>query len=72
MATDAYSPIKGKCNWWREEADEQDSHDPTLKDAQRKVNCSCFVEGDRWSFAASEVPKDCPTSRSCRYYIKNS
>lgn len=67
---DAYSPVRGKCQYWREAANEEDRWDLRLKDEQRHVECTCFVEGDRWVFLRPEVPEDCPMKRSCRYYIK--
>lgn len=70
--TDAYAPIKGKCTWWRERPVEDDIYDTRLKDEERRIACSCFVEGKGWTFETAEVPSDCPDSRHCRYYIKHT
>jgi len=69
--SDAYSPVKGKCTWWRERAVEDDIYDTRLKEHQKRVSCSCFVEGTAWTFARADVPSDCPDMRACRYYIKH-
>lgn len=69
---DPYAPIKGKCRWWREFPNDEDTHDPRLKEGQKRVYCSCFVEGKGWTVTKDEVPSDCPEARACRYYIKNS
>jgi len=69
---DEYAPIRGKCKWWRERMNEDDRHDPRLKAGQRRVECTCFVEGDYWTYTADEIPSECPESRACRYYIKHA
>jgi hypothetical protein len=69
---DPYAPIKGKCVWWREFPNDEDRYDPHLKEDQKRVYCSCFVEGRGWTFPRVEVPRDCPDSRKCRYYIRNT
>lgn len=66
-----YAPVKGKCLYWREMLNAEDEWDTRLKPAQRRVECSCFVEGDRWEFTVADVPLDCPEKRQCRYYIKS-
>jgi len=68
----AYAPIKGKCTWWRERPVEEDIWDTRLKQAERRVHCSCFVEGFYWAVKCAEVPEDCPDRRRCRYYILHS
>ena len=65
-----FSPIKGKCTWWREFPVEDDVWDVRLKDAEKRVECTCFVEGKSWTYPRAEVPVDCPDNRHCRYYIK--
>lgn len=70
--SDAYSPIKGKCTWWREMPLQDDIYDVRLKDDEKRVNCSCFTEGKGWVFTRAELPGDCPDNRSCRYYIKHT
>jgi hypothetical protein len=70
MMTNAYTPIKGKCIWWREFAVDEDLWDTRLKDGERRVYCSCFVEGKGWYNQRKNVPGNCPDNRHCRYYIK--
>lgn len=69
--SDAYTPIKGKCTWWREMPVEDDVYDTHLREYERRVVCSCFVEGLSWTMPRSDVPNDCPENRKCRYYIKH-
>lgn len=66
---DAYSPIKGKCIYWREAVDPADMYDASLKPEDRHVECTCFIEGTRWLCTAGSVPSDCPERRRCRYYV---
>ncbi len=68
----AYSPIRGKCTWWRERAVDEDIYEVRLKDHQRRVTCSCFVEGHVWTHERGELPADCPEARHCRYYIRHT
>lgn len=67
----AFTPIKGKCTWWRESAIDEDTWDARIKDAEKRVQCSCFVEGLGWTYAKAELPDDCPDRRRCRYYIRH-
>ena len=69
---DGYTPVKGKCTWWREMAVDDDVFDTRLKDGQRRIRCSCFVEGKGWTVTRDELPGDCPDFRHCRYYIKHT
>lgn len=69
--SDGFTPIKGKCTWWREKMREDDRWDIMLKDPERRVECTCFVEGEAWTYPAKDVPSDCPLRLHCRYYIKN-
>lgn len=69
---DAYAPVKGKCTWWREVIIDEDLHDIMVKPDDKRVRCSCFVEGYYWMHPAAEVPDECPKMRHCRYYIKLS
>lgn len=69
--TDQYTPVRGKCTWWREISVEEDIYDVRLKDEERRVHCSCFVEGKMWSFVRAEIPAECPDNKHCRYYIKH-
>lgn len=68
--SDGYTPVKGKCTWWREAAVDEDIYDVRLKEHEKRVYCSCFVEGRGWTFTRADVPADCPENRHCRYYIK--
>ena len=68
---DPYSALKGKCTWWREVPLDEDRYDVTLKPEQRRILCTCFVEGYRWEFASNEIPAECPRANNCRYYIKS-
>lgn len=70
--SDGFMPIKGKCTFWRERMNVDDEFDVRLKKPEKRVDCSCFVEGDVWSFPAIEVPGDCPNNTRCRYYIRHS
>lgn len=69
---DPYAPIRGKCMWWREVPNETDVHDRMLKASDKRVDCTCFVEGNAWTYKECEVPAECPQSRYCRYYIKGT
>ena len=71
MERDPYAPIKGKCIWWREFPTQEDLWDVRLKESEKTVACSCFVEGKGWLFTRAEIPTECPDFRACRYYIKN-
>ncbi len=68
---DAFSPIKGKCRFWREQAHLDDVWDTSLKKEDERVICTCFVEGDMWQMKAKETPADCPNRYSCRYYVRS-
>lgn len=69
--SDGYSPVKGKCNYWRERPVEDDRWDMSVKKADKRVDCSCFVEGKAWMHTVADVPSDCPDALHCRYYIKH-
>ncbi len=67
-----YTPVKGKCTWWRESLHDDDVHNDSIKNSNKRVQCMCMVEGMAWTFKSSEVPPECPEGYRCRYYIKNS
>ncbi|MCE5204432.1 MAG: hypothetical protein ABFC80_00835 [Coriobacteriales bacterium] len=67
---DQYSPIKGKCQFWREAPDEDDRYDMSVKTPNKRVRCSCWVDGDQWVVTNATIPSDCPRKLQCRYYIK--
>jgi hypothetical protein len=69
---DANVPVKGKCTWWREAANQEDAYDVRLRDPEKRWSCSCFVDGDLWTYPQAEIPRDCPKARQCRYYIKHT
>jgi hypothetical protein len=66
---DGFTPIRGKCFYWREKLVEEDRYDTRLKKDEWRVDCTCFVEGSQWRYTITEVPANCPMHRSCRYYI---
>jgi len=68
---DAFSPIRGKCTWWREHDVDEDTWDTRLRESEKRVQCWCFVEGRTWTVTRADVPPDCPDARHCRYYIKH-
>lgn len=68
---DGFSPIRGKCFYWREKLNDEDRFDTRLAKSAWRVQCTCFVEGDLWTYKAAEVPTDCPERYRCRYYIKS-
>ena len=70
--SDGYAPVRGKCMYWRERDNEDDRWDTSVKPDDKRVECSCFVEGMIWSVTTSTVPPDCPDRRHCRYYVKSS
>ena len=66
---DPFSPIKGKCTWWRQVMVDEDLHDLMIKPENKRVRCTCFVEGLVWLHEAADVPKQCPEAQHCRYFI---
>jgi len=66
---DGYSPIRGKCTYWRERMNEEDRHSIMVKKEDKRVECTCFIEGYSWMHTASTVPKECPERFRCRYYV---
>jgi len=50
---------------------DDDVWDMRLREDQKRVYCSCFVEGTGWTYTRADVPSDCPENRRCRYYIKH-
>jgi hypothetical protein len=67
---DAYSPIRGKCTWWRETPDMDDEYDSSIREGEKRIRCLCFVEGRGWGFKVADLPVDCPDMLHCRYYIR--
>ncbi len=67
----AFAPIKGKCMWWRELPVDDDVWDTRLTPEEKRISCSCFVEGKGWMYETAELPLDCPDRRHCRYYIRH-
>lgn len=70
--SDAYTPIRGKCRWWRELPIDDDLWNTRLAKEMRRTECTCFIEGRGWVFTQRELPDDCPEKRACRYYIKHT
>jgi len=67
---DAYTRVKGKCIFWREAPNIDDEYDTSVKPLDKRVECSCFVEGRFWHATMNTIPEECPRSLHCRYYIK--
>lgn len=68
---DEFSPLPGKCYYWREQVSPDDLYDSRLQKNDWRVQCSCFVEGKGWTYTVAAVPSDCPDKRRCRYYIQH-
>jgi hypothetical protein len=66
---DGYTPIRGKCFYWREKLMDEDRFDRHLKKSEWRVECTCFVEGNMWRYTVDTVPSNCSLHRHCRYYI---
>lgn len=69
---DAFSPVKGKCQFWREYPEEDDRYNTSIKFDNKRVRCSCWVDGDQWLVTNATIPADCPRKFECRYYISTS
>lgn len=67
-----YAPVRRKCMYWRERLSDEDRWDTRIKPEDRRVECTCFVEGFGWSVTVSTLPEDCPERRRCRYYIRTT
>ena len=67
---DPFAPVKGKCQFWREQENLDDIYDMSVKKDDKRVVCTCFVEGDTWVTKRSDIPADCPKKFKCRYYIR--
>jgi hypothetical protein len=70
--SDGYTPIAGKCTWWRERPLDEDIWAYRLNEEQKRVTCSCFVEGYVWTVERADIPLDCERSRMCKYYIRHT
>jgi len=57
--------------WWRESPIEEDIYDVRLPEDQKRLYCSCFVEGKVWTHTRGGVPENCPENLHCRYYIRH-
>lgn len=68
---DGYTPIRGKCTWWREMPSDDDRWNTRIPESEKRVACTCFVEGRGWTFTRGSLPEDCPDNRHCRYYIRH-
>lgn len=69
--SDGYTPIRGKCTWWRESAMDDDKYATRIKEEDKRWVCSCFVEGMGWTYKKSEIPADCSLAKHCRYWIRH-
>jgi hypothetical protein len=65
-----FASVRGKCAYWRETRSDEDRWDKRVKRADRRVDCTCFVEGHVWTVTFGTVPPDCPKRDHCRYYVK--
>jgi hypothetical protein len=68
---DGFSPVRGKCHFWREQLDADDVYNTRVKKGDRRVRCSCFIEGRGWTYTIDTLAVDCPDRYHCRYYIHN-
>jgi hypothetical protein len=50
--------------------DEYDRWDRDVKPQDKRVVCTCFIEGRLWLVTVSTVPDDCPHRDHCRYHIR--
>lgn len=69
MDYDGFSQVRGKCRFWRERLEEEDRFDSEVKPRDRRVHCSCFVEGIAWEVTVGTVPAECPLWYRCRYHM---
>lgn len=65
-----FSPVSGKCVYWRERLDEEERWDWRTKPGDMRVRCTCFIDGYVWDATGDTVAADCPRRDHCRYYIK--
>ena len=64
--------VSGKCTYWRERLHEDDRFDPDVKAADKRVTCTCFIEGTVWTSTVGTVMGDCPQRMHCRYHITSA
>jgi hypothetical protein len=61
--------VGGKCAYWRERMHDDDRFDPDIKEQDKRVVCTCFIEGTSWQATAGTLMPDCPDRWHCRYYV---
>lgn len=71
LVLDGQTAVVGKCQYWRERMDEDDRWDADVKQAAKRVRCSCFIEGTQWETLAGTLPADCPEATICRYHVRS-
>lgn len=69
-ALDGQAQMRGKCQYWRERMYEDDRWDSSVKGGEKRVCCSCFIEGTFWESSVAALPDDCPSRYTCRYHIQ--
>jgi len=69
-ALDGQTQVRGKCQYWRERMHDDDRWDIDLKRDQKRVRCTCFVEGTFWDADVATLPDDCPSRYACRYHVQ--
>jgi hypothetical protein len=70
MELDGLTIVRGKCQFWREQLVEADRYDTGIKARDRRVHCSCFIDGHVWETTVKTLPESCPLCYRCRYYIR--
>lgn len=70
LKLDGQTQVRGKCQYWRERMSEEDRWDSDIKASQKRVRCSCFIEGTQWDATAGTLPEDCPDALTCRYHVR--
>jgi hypothetical protein len=70
LTLDGQTSVRGKCQYWRECMNEDDRWENDVKPADKRVKCSCFIEGLQWDATVGDLPGECPEAVSCRYHVK--
>jgi len=70
ITLDGQTQVIGKCHYWRERMLDDDRWDTDVKYPDKRVKCSCFIEGTQWDTTVGELPSECPEERSCRYHVR--
>lgn len=70
MDYDGYTIVRGKCQFWREHMVDADRFDTAMKPRDRRIQCSCFIDGFTWNATVRTLPESCPLHYRCRYFIR--